>query len=235
MESGRDFLETRPGGPDGYTFAGIHDIEEALLWNETKLRKPILNLLEGEVSYLKAIDGPEVKQIVRFFTTMALTHSNASVFMKHYDDFYWYDFYDAPLGRPIGGDETKGVLYETPKGATIKGLFIREFTNGWAVYNRSGKPRMIQLPEKVSGVESGVENKRWHTIPDLDGEIYLKADLETPPTGQTAPPTDVNGDGTINVLDLVIVANALGKATPDINGDGTVNVLDLVVVANAFE
>ena len=127
------FWRLGPGGPDGYTFAGIRDIEEALLWNETKLRKPTLNLLEGEVSYLKAIDGPEVKQIVRFFTTMALTHSNASVFMKHYDDFYWYDFYDAPLGRPIGGDETKGVLYETPKGTTIEGLFIREFTNGWAV------------------------------------------------------------------------------------------------------
>ena len=230
MESGRDFLETRPDGPDGYTFAGIRDIEEALLWNETKLRKPTLNLLEGEVSYLKAINGPEVKQIVRFFTTMALTHSNASVFMKHYDDFYWYRFYDAPLGRPIGGDETKGVLYETPKGATIEGLFIREFTNGWAVYNRSGKSRMIQLPEKVSGVESGVENKRWHTIPDLDGEIYLKAESGL----ETAPTADVNADGVVNILDLVIVANAFGEAAPDLNGDGTVNVLDLVRVANAF-
>ena len=221
MESGRDFLETRPDGPDGYTFAGIRDIEEALLWNETKLRKPTLNLLEGEVSYVKAIDDPEVKKIVRFFTTMALTHSNASVYMLHYDDFYWYDFYDAPLGRPVGGDETKAQLYENREG-----LFIREFTNGWAVYNRSGKAQEIELPQEVSGWSSSVKDQRRHTLADLDGEIYLKA--ETPPTA------DVNGDGIVNILDLVAVANAFGEATPDLNGDGVVNIQDLVIVANAF-
>ena len=45
---------------------------------------------------------------------------------------------------------------------------------------------------------------------------------------------DVNGDSTVNILDLVIVANAIGKAEPDVNGDGIVNILDLVIVANAF-
>ena len=51
----------------------------------------------------------------------------------------------------------------------------------------------------------------------------------------TEPPqADVNADGVINVLDLVIVANALGEETPELNGDGVVNVLDLVIVANAF-
>ena len=225
MESGRDFLETRPDGPDGYTFAGIRDIEEALLWNETKLRKPTLNLLEGEVSYLKAIDGPEVKQIVRFFTTMALTHSNASVFMLHYEDFHWYRFYDAPLGQPVGGDETKGQLY-----GDREGLFIREFTNGWAVYNRSGSEQQIEFAETVSGWSSGVEDQRRHTLADLDGEIYLKAESGL----ETAPTADVNGDGVVNIQDLVIVANAFGEAAPDLNGDGVVNIQDLVIVANAF-
>ena len=221
MESGRDFLETRPDGPDGYTFAGIRDIEEALLWNETKLRKPTLNLLEGEVSYVKPIDSPEVKQIVRFFTTMTLTHSNASVYMLHYSDFHWYRFYDAPLGQPVGGDETKAQLYEDREG-----LFIREFTNGWAVYNRSGTAQEIELPQEVYGWNSGVKNQRRHTLADLDGEIYLKA--------ETLPTADVNGDGVVNIQDLVIVANAFGEAAPDLNGDGVVNIQDLVIVANAF-
>ena len=36
----------------------------------------------------------------------------------------------------------------------------------------------------------------------------------------SSPPTaNVNTDGTVNILDLVIVANALGKAEPDLNGD----------------
>ncbi|MDE0482713.1 MAG: DUF6259 domain-containing protein [Candidatus Poribacteria bacterium] len=46
---------------------------------------------------------------------------------------------------------------------------------------------------------------------------------------------DVNGDGVVNIQDLVIVANAFGKAEPDLNGDGVVNIQDLVIVANAFE
>ena len=221
METGRDFYDFHPGEPEGYTLAGIRDIEDALLWNETKLRKPTLNLLEGELSRFKPIDGSEAKQRNRFFTTMALTHSNASVFMSHYDEFYWYDFYDAPLGRPTGGDETKAQLYENREG-----LFIREFTNGWAVYNRSGKEQHIQLPEKVDGWASGVKNKLWHTLPDLDGEIYLKSELGTS--------ADLNGDGVVNIQDLVIVANALGKAEPDLNDDGVVNIQDLVIVANAF-
>ncbi|MDE0470186.1 MAG: hypothetical protein OYL97_24310 [Candidatus Poribacteria bacterium] len=41
--------------------------------------------------------------------------------------------------------------------------------------------------------------------------------------------------GTVNILDLVAVANGFGKDTPDVNGDGIVNILDLVAVANALE
>ena len=44
---------------------------------------------------------------------------------------------------------------------------------------------------------------------------------------------DTNGDGQVNVLDLVVVARSLGSrtASADINGDGIVNVLDIVLVA----
>ena len=103
-------------------------------------------------------------------------------------------------------------------------------TNGWAVYNRSGTAQEIELPQAVSGWSSGVESQRQHTLADLDGEIYLKAESGL----ETAPTADVNGDGVVNILDLVVVANAFGETAPDLNGDGTVNVLDLVLVANAF-
>ncbi|MCE2416246.1 hypothetical protein J4G07_19855, partial [Candidatus Poribacteria bacterium] len=69
-----------------------------------------------------------------------------------------------------------------------------------------------------------------HVLADLDGEIYLKSESGL----EVSPPADVNADGVVNILDLVIVANAFGETDPDVNGDGAVNVLDLVVVANAF-
>ena len=48
---------------------------------------------------------------------------------------------------------------------------------------------------------------------------------------------DVNGDGVVNILDLVRVASSLGKSGEngaDVNGDGIVNILDLVAVAGAL-
>ena len=193
-----------------------------MIWNEANLREPNFTLLTNIFPSYSNIESPKSQQTMRTFTTLSLTHSDGYVSMaQHGTDGIWYDFWEADLGRPIGGDETKAQLYENREG-----LFIREFTNGWAVYNRSGAPQVIRLPEHVTGVESGLRNT-LHILPDLDGEIYLKA---------KAPPTaDVNGDGIVNILDLVAVANAFGKGAPDVNGDGTVNVLDLVAVANAFE
>ena len=240
---------------DGRHHAGLAEMESTLLWSEQNFQYPQINCLEGWADKREPLDSSTNQRWMRVFTTLSLTHSNGYVnFVSgiasqnhthlyeiweghaaehargepgdHTHQHYWYPFYDAPLGRPIGGDETKGQSYRNSDGIPIEGLFIREYTNGWAVYNRSGKEQQIQLPEKVSGVASGVKDQRSHILPDLDGEIYLKAPVSAP--------ADINVDGTVNILDLVIVANAFGDQEPDLNGDGIVNILDLVMVANAF-
>ena len=53
------------------------------------------------------------------------------------------------------------------------------------------------------------------------------------------PAWDVNQDGLVNVLDLILVAGHLGSDASvnrqsDVNGDGTINVLDLIIVAQNF-
>ena len=229
-----DAMEVGPGadGQGGYTHEQLQLFDDILLWNEKHLRFPQVNWSEGLLIESEPSDSPNNLRWVRVFTVRSMTHADGYVSIHHEpthlanETEIWYSFWDAPLGHPLGGDETKGVLYETPKEVPIEGLFIREFTNGWAVYNRSGQERWVYLPEKVSGWHSGVENRHWHVLPDLDGEIYLK---------RTTDRRDVNEDGIVNILDLVAVANGFGGNAPDVNGDGVVNVLDLVAVANAFK
>ena len=212
------FMETGQDYDGGYTYGGLAEIESTLLWAEENLREPRINCLEGWGIPTESPDSPRNLRWMRVFTAMSLTHSDGYVL---YNDgiqhqHYWYDFWDADLGQPIG---SKAQLYENQDG-----LFIREFTNGWAVYNRSGMEQRIELSEKVSGVASDLTST-VHTIPDLDGEIYLKQ--------ATGPFADVNGDGVVNIQDLVLVANAFGEAEPDLNGDDVVNIQDLVIVASA--
>lgn len=50
---------------------------------------------------------------------------------------------------------------------------------------------------------------------------------------------DVNRDGEISILDMILIARHLGETVPadsavDVNSDGVVNVLDLIVVAKHF-
>ena len=60
----------------------------------------------------------------------------------------------------------------------------------------------------------------------------LLATAEVPPLV-----ADVNGDGVVNIQDLVLIAGQFGKTgehVADVNGDGVVNIQDLVLVAGAF-
>ena len=77
-------------------------------------------------------------------------------------------------------------------------------------------------------------------------DVLLSDSAETASTPQVEagqivePPQlieDVNGDGVVNILDLVRVASSLGGSGEngaDVNGDGVVNILDLVRVAGAL-
>ncbi|MDE0041699.1 MAG: putative glycoside hydrolase, partial [Candidatus Poribacteria bacterium] len=222
--------------PGGYTYTGLQEIEDTLIWSEENLRSPQINCLEGWGIPTEPPDSPNNRRWMRVFTTMSLTHSDGYVLYNtgtgvfpildaRVDEYpwelshahIWYPFWDVDLGRPIG---PKAQPYED-----IPGLFIREFINGWAVYNRSGEPHVITLPERVQSVRSGLQHTQ-HAVPDLDGDMFIRV--------KPSIPADINGDGTVNILDLVIVANALGTDKHDANGDGATNILDLVIVAQAI-
>ena len=83
---------------------------------------------------------------------------------------------------------------------------------------------------------TNVETLVW----GLDSPRYIALaipSLKTPEgTGQIVR-GDVNGDGTVNIQDLVLVAANLdkqGENAADVNADGVVNIQDLVLVAGAL-
>ena len=68
-----------------------------------------------------------------------------------------------------------------------------------------------------------------------DGETVIYQQTSGEYTLVLERSADLNEDGVINVLDLVLVSNYFGTADGDINGDGTTNILDLVLVAQQFK
>ena len=216
------FMESIVPAPGTPRDASIRQVRESLEWLETNIRQPTIVALQGGSDISESPDSAYNQQLMRATTTMSLTHSDGYVQfgIGHHDHKYWYDFWDTDLGQPVG---PKFQFYEE-----ITGLYIREFTNGWAVYNHSGAAQVITLPEEVQGVASGLVNTE-HALANLDGEMYLKIKPKNP--------VDVNGDGIVNILDLTIVAQGLGTDSleGDVNGDGVVNILDLVQVAGAIE
>ena len=175
------FIENARNYPGGYHYRGLILVEDVLTWDEENLRYPQINCLQGMGIEGEPPDSRENQRNMRVITTLVLTHSDGYVTYNPAPDpehpsrrHFWYDFWDADLGQPIGA---KARYCDS-----CEGFFIREFTNGWAVYNRSGRPQAIQLPMQATGVASGITGVQ-HTIPDLDGDILLKQDISAPTGG----------------------------------------------------
>ncbi|RKU16939.1 hypothetical protein C6500_17095 [Candidatus Poribacteria bacterium] len=120
-----------------------------------------------------------------------------------------------------------------PNGKTIvsSGGFYDMETGGHLHTYKGGSRSLAFTPDGETLASGG-----------YDGTVLL---WDITPTGAPVSPArdasgntlsvDVNGDGDVNVLDMVLVANAFGKSDPDVNSDGDVNVLDMVLVANAMK
>ena len=87
-----------------------------------------------------------------------------------------------------------------------------------------GDSEGIEIPSVVPHLEIEIVEE----LPMPEEDIFL------------GPKEDVNMDGVINILDLIVVAKHLGtpiaedNRRADVTGDRVINILDLVAVANAF-
>ena len=118
----------------------------------------------------------------------------------------------------------------------ITGLIAGRISEGGV--SGSGSILQVRFKAKSDG-ETKLDLKNFlfgsaakESIPAAPLEIHITVE-ERLLTG------DVNRDGIVNILDLISVAQQLGKRLPpnspeDINGDGVVNILDLTLVAQGI-
>ena len=85
---------------------------------------------------------------------------------------------------------------------------------------------LVKVSERAGG---------WSMFVGIDADV--NAVYKRPP--DVVMSADVNNDGSVNVLDLVVIASALGNTgtnlATDVNGDSVVNILDLILVAGMFD
>lgn len=87
----------------------------------------------------------------------------------------------------------------------------------------------VTLENFEAGSRSG------QSIPSIPPEYVITVEGDEPPR----PAWDVNGDGLVNIFDLVQVAQFLGSdvsisPSADVNGDGVIDILDITTVAQNF-
>ena len=111
----------------------------------------------------------------------------------------------------------------TVGGGTLNTTITRTDTNGRAQSTLTLGPNLGKNTVQVFAF--GIE---------VPATFHAISDTEAPSIA-----ADVNSDGNVNVLDLVVIASEFGNAgtnsTVDVNGDGAVNVLDLIFVAGMFD
>ena len=111
----------------------------------------------------------------------------------------------------------------TAGGGTLNTTITRTDKNGRAQSTLILGPNLGENTVEVSA--AGIEST---------ATFYAIADTELPP--MTA---DVNSDGNVNVLDLILIASKFGNVgtnlVEDVNRDGVVSILDLILAAGMFD
>ena len=124
-------------------------------------------------------------------------------------------------GSAIAGISVKFAI--TAGGGTLSTTITKTDPNGRAQSTLTLGPNLGTNTVEVSaaGIESTVT-------------FYAISDTESPPIK-----ADVNSDGSVNILDLIVVASEIGNTgtnlVVDVNRDGVVSILDLILVAGVFD
>ena len=126
-----------------------------------------------------------------------------------------------------------GAFFVEPK---VEGNLVK--LNAASLAGESnGDGTLATLTFEVIAVKASTLTLSDVLLTDSAAETFIPRIENAEITESTRLKEDVNGDGTVNIADLVLVAGALGETgqhAADVNSDGVVNIADLVLVAGAL-
>ena len=105
----------------------------------------------------------------------------------------------------------------------------------WDVVSGQEKMSIQGIPNGVHQIKFSPDSSTFATLDEWGTILIWNYHSITNPHRHAA---DVNGDGAVDIADLVIVAMNFGKMginTSDVNGDGIVDIADLLIVASALD
>ena len=134
----------------------------------------------------------------------------------------------------------KGIISDIAYSPDGRRLAVSGSIGVWIHDAQSGKALSLITGDTsyVNSVSFAPDGKTLATGSG-DGTILLWDALTGAPVPEQLT-VDINGDGVVNIQDLVRVASRIGQDVPaggdpaDVNGDGIINIQDLVQVAGAI-
>ena len=199
------------GGRDGTVRMWDVETRVALMWNYTKDAISVDSLSFSPDG--KTIASGDWHGTVRMWD--AQTGIEIRRFIGHTDWVVSLSF--SPDGKTVasGGRDGTVRMWDVETGIEIRRLI-----------GHTGQINSVSFSPDGQTIASGSEDGTvllWRVMPKDDVTFPFKV--------------DVNGDGTVNIQDLVSVAAKLGQtgiSSADVNGDGVVNIQDLVLIAAAL-
>ena len=154
------------------------------------------------------------------------------------------------LTKHLGDDQhgTTGKALSTPLVVEVKdktGVPFAGVPVEWTVTSGGGQIRPAEAISDIKGRAQAIltlgstlgKNTVRVTAPKIKQPVTFTATATATAPEASQPVADINGDGIVNIQDMVLVSSNFGKTeqnSADVNGDGVVNISDLVLVAGAF-
>ena len=157
----------------------------------------------------------------------------------------------------ISGDSQQGVFgvpLANPLVVEVRDQYGNPLSGQTVLFTASGRLAKLNGKSAAENVTTDSSGRATiHLTPGFTVENYVDVDLVegglatyrlakftvaiTSTTNTESLNADVNGDGIVNIQDLVLVASNYGQTgenVADINGDGVVHIIDMIIVAAAL-